>query len=58
MAEKGSWKKQEVGKSDMKLERIKSENWRRSWKVLLKLESTTEVGKVNRSWKIQSNLKR
>ena len=49
----------------MKLERMKLESSRLSWKVRaevgkfgLKLESTTEVGKVNRSWKIQSNLKR
>ena len=49
---KDSCKKREVGKSDMKLERMKLESSCRSWKVRaevgkcgLKLESTTEVGK-------------
>ena len=54
---KGNWKKREVGKPAMKLERMKLERMklessRRSWKVRaevgklgLKLKSTTEVGK-------------
>ena len=48
----GSWKKREVGKSNMKLERMKLVSSRRSWKARaevgkfsLKLESTNEVGK-------------
>ena len=36
---KGSWKKREVGKSDMKLERLKLESLGRSLKILV------EVGK-------------
>ena len=49
---KGSWKKREVGKFDMNLERMKLESFHRSLKVRaevgkvgLNLESTTEVGK-------------
>ena len=44
---KGSWKKREVGKSDMKSERMKLERTHRSWKV------RTEAGKINRSWKLK-----
>ena len=38
---KGSWEQREVGKSDMKLERMKMESSFRGWKVRAK------VGKYN-----------
>ena len=61
VAGKGKWKKREVGKSDMKSERMKLESSRRSWKARaevgmfrLKLESTTEVGNFG-TFKLSNN---
>ena len=45
---KGSWKEREVGKSEMKLERLKLESSDRSWKV------RAEVGKLG--LKLESEL--
>ena len=39
---KGSWKKREVGKPELKLERLKFETSGRSWK------GRSEVGKIQR----------
>ena len=53
MERTGSWKEREVGKSEMKLERLKLENSRRSCKARnevgkfkLNLERLNEVGKL------------
>ena len=40
----------QVGKLDMKLQKIKFENLGRSWKVQPKFKVTVEVGHANRSW--------
>ena len=44
---KGSWKEREVGKFEMKLERMKLKGSSRSWKVQPKLEMTIEVEKFS-----------
>ena len=55
---KGSWKEREVGKSKMKLERLKLESSRRSWKVRGEVEKfELKFESSDWSWKVQLKLK-